>query len=107
MLFEARQDRCPIKIVLEEINLPLIGQVVAPWIEVIDVDPWQSYIMQVLIEALLRCQFTTIWEVIVELVALPPTLFNISKMSVYAIRSEICGHVMLAFIAAFALEVEA
>lgn len=76
MLFEARQDRCPIKIVLEEINLPLIGQVVAPWIEVIDVDPWQSYIMQVLIEALLRCQFTTIWEVIVELVA-PELLIDV------------------------------
>lgn len=49
MLLETGENRGPVEVILEEVYLPLIGQVVATRVEVVDVDPWQGDIMQVLI----------------------------------------------------------
>ena len=69
MPLEAGEDGRPVEVVGEEIYLPLIGKIIASGIEAEDVYPRHGDVVQVLVEALLRSQFTTEWEMIVELIS--------------------------------------
>ena len=68
MLLEAGQHGCPVKIILEKFDLPCIRQIVTSWVESVQVHVWQGNVVQILVQTLLRCQLTTTWEVIVELI---------------------------------------
>ena len=67
MLLETTENCSAVKIILEQVNLALVGQVIASWVEVIDVHSWHCDVVQICIQALFSCKFTTVREMVVEL----------------------------------------
>jgi len=66
MPLQARKNSRSIEVVLEEIDLSAIGQIVAPGVEVVDIDAGRHHVLQILVQALLRCEFSTGREMVVE-----------------------------------------